>query len=91
MARVLVILWFAISFSNAVLGNFALVVWLRVRGVRFPHSSAGNPGYVLNRYRDWCEQHDLSARRVVIYSYFSIIDVLLSSPIAILILAGGHH
>ncbi len=91
--RIVLLLWFAFSIANAVIGHFTLVVWLYSHGVKVRFSRTNSAGYVLNRYRDLCELQGKSARPVEIYIILSVVSVILSSPFGILLTQGttGHH
>lgn len=89
--RIVLLLWFAFSVANAVIGNFVLVLWLYSHEVRVRFSRTNSAGYVLNRYRDLCERQGKSARPIEIYYILSVVSVILSSPFGILLTQGSNH
>ncbi len=69
---VLVLVWFALSISCAVVGNLVFYLWLRSKGIEVRFFFAGTPGYLDQRYAEWCRQNGIRSGPILALRLFLV-------------------
>jgi hypothetical protein len=74
-----VAMWFGAAVLIAVLGNFALYLYLRILGVRASLFLAGTPGYLDRLYYSWRRTQNKSGSWLILLRILSLVNVAAAS------------